>query len=43
MVLSIIVLAFVTAERLLELVLARHNTHRLLARGAVEHSARHYP
>jgi methyltransferase len=37
------VLVFVTAQRLAELVLARRNTARLLARGAVEHGAGHYP
>lgn len=43
MIWSVALLAFVTLERLGELVLARHNTSRLLARGAVEHSASHYP
>jgi methyltransferase len=38
-----IVLALVTLQRLGELVLARHNTRRLLARGAVEVGANHYP
>jgi methyltransferase len=37
------VLVFVTVQRLAELVLARRNTARLLARGAVEHGAGHYP
>lgn len=41
--LAIAILAFVTAERLLELVIARHNTKRLLAEGAGEHGAGHYP
>jgi methyltransferase len=36
-------LAFVTAQRLGELVLARRHTAALLARGGVEHGARHYP
>ena len=36
-------LAFVTLQRLVELVIARRNTRRLLARGAVEHGAGHYP
>jgi len=40
---AIAILAFVTAERLLELVLARTNTRRLLANGAHEHGASHYP
>lgn len=43
MTLSIIVLALVTVQRLGELVLARRNTARLLARGAVEVGAGHYP
>tara|TARA_R110002020_G_scaffold7619_11_gene31876 strand:+ start:876 stop:1373 length:498 start_codon:yes stop_codon:yes gene_type:complete len=43
MIWSVALLAFVTLERLGELVLARHNTSRLLARGAVEHGANHYP
>ncbi|MDR3527921.1 MAG: isoprenylcysteine carboxylmethyltransferase family protein, partial [Rhizomicrobium sp.] len=40
---AIVVLGLVTAERLAELVLARHNTARLLKRGAVEFAAGHYP
>ncbi|HEY5289678.1 MAG TPA: isoprenylcysteine carboxylmethyltransferase family protein [Caulobacteraceae bacterium] len=36
-------LGLVTAQRLGELVLARRNTRRLLARGAVETGAGHYP
>lgn len=36
-------LAFVTLQRLVELAIARRNTARLVARGAVEHGARHYP
>ncbi|MBC7667087.1 isoprenylcysteine carboxyl methyltransferase family protein [Caulobacter sp. DWR2-3-1b2] len=43
MTLSIIVLGLVTVQRLGELVLANHNTRRLLARGAVETGAEHYP
>lgn len=43
MTLSIVILALVTLQRLGELVLARHNTRRLLARGAVEAGAGHYP
>ncbi len=38
-----IILALVTLQRLGELVLARYNTGRLLARGAIEVGARHYP
>jgi methyltransferase len=41
--LSIAVLALVTLQRLGELVLARRNTARLLAAGAVEHGLGHYP
>lgn len=41
--LAVAVLAFVTLQRLGELVLARRNTAWLLARGAVEHSPGHYP
>ena len=40
---AVAILAFVTLERLGELALARHNTQRLLAKGASEHGARHYP
>ena len=43
MIYSIAVLAFVTAERVAELFLARHNTARLLARGAREYAPTHYP
>jgi methyltransferase len=39
----IVVLAAVTAERVAELQLARRNTARLMAHGAVEHSPGHYP
>ena len=39
----IAILAFVTAERLAELWIARRNTRRLLAQGAREHGASHYP
>ena len=38
-----IAVALVAAERLAELTIARRNTRRLLAAGAVEHGARHYP
>ncbi|ANK81441.1 MAG: hypothetical protein TEF_11990 [Rhizobiales bacterium NRL2] len=37
------VIAFLIAQRFAELWLARRNTGRLLAAGAVEHGARHYP
>ncbi len=43
MILSVVVLALVTLQRGGELVLARRNTRRLLAKGAVEVGARHYP
>lgn len=43
MTLSIIVLGLVTVQRLGELVLANHNTRRLMARGGVETGAGHYP
>ena len=38
-----IILALVTLQRLGELVLARRNTRELMARGAVEIGASHYP
>jgi methyltransferase len=38
-----IILLLVTLQRLGELVLAQHNTRRLLARGAIEVGATHYP
>jgi len=41
--LASIILALVTLQRLGELVLARHNTRALLARGGIEVGARHYP
>ena len=43
MTLAIAILAFVTLERLGELWLSRRNTRRLLARGAHEAGAAHYP
>ena len=36
-------IAFLILQRLAELFIARRNTARLLARGAVEHGASHYP
>lgn len=39
----IAILAFVTAERLAELLIARLNTARLLKQGAREHGSGHYP
>jgi methyltransferase len=41
--LATIILALVTLQRLGELVLASHNTERLLRRGAIEVGAEHYP
>lgn len=43
MTLSVLILGFVTLQRLAELGLAERNTRRLLARGAVESGAEHYP
>jgi methyltransferase len=43
MIASVVVLGLVTAQRLSELVIARRNTRRLMARGAVEVGASHYP
>jgi methyltransferase len=40
---AVLVLAYVTIERLFELWLANRNTTRLLAEGAVEHGALQYP
>ena len=40
---AILLLSFVTLERLAELWLARRNTAALLASGAVEHAPGHYP
>ncbi len=38
-----LLLAYVVMERLLELAIARRNTRRLMAEGAQEHGADHYP
>jgi methyltransferase len=43
MILSIVILGLVTAQRLGELLLARRNTRRLLAAGGIERGADHYP
>jgi methyltransferase len=43
MILSIVVLALVSLQRLGELWLAQRNTRRLLARGGVEIAPEHYP
>jgi methyltransferase len=40
---AVAILAFVTVQRLAELAIARRNTRRLLARGAYEAGAGHYP
>ena len=43
MILNIVILALVTLQRLGELLLAKRNTRRLLAQGAREFGAAHYP
>jgi methyltransferase len=43
LILNIVILALVTLERIAELWLANRNTRRLLAQGAREHGAGHYP
>ena len=43
MTFAAIILTLVTMQRLSELVIARRNAERLLARGAIEVGARHYP
>ena len=43
MTLAVLILALVTLQRLGELWLSHRNTRRLLAKGAVEHGAGHYP
>lgn len=43
MTLTVLVLAFVTLQRLGELFLSRRNTLRLLERGAIEVAPEHYP
>ena len=43
MILSVVILALVTLQRLGELWLSNRNTRRLLAKGALEHSPGHYP
>ena len=43
MTLAAIILTLVTLQRLGELVIARRNTERLRARGAIEFDAEHYP
>lgn len=43
MILNILILALVTLQRLGELWLAKRNTRRLMAQGAREHGAGHYP
>jgi methyltransferase len=40
---AVCLLGFVTAERVAEMILARHNTKRLLKRGAREVAPAHYP
>lgn len=43
MILALIIIALVAAQRLIELVHARRNTQALLARGATEVAGGHYP
>ena len=43
MMLPYVIMALVTLQRLSELVIARRNTTRLLAQGAIEYGAGHYP
>jgi methyltransferase len=43
MTLALVVLAFVTLQRLGELIVSRRNTARLLSRGAIEVAPGHYP
>ena len=43
MILNIVILALVTLQRLGELWLAKRNTRRLMAQGAREYGAAHYP
>src|SRR5262245_60500451 len=38
-----LLVGFITVQRLCELVLAHHNTRRLLAAGGVEYGRGHYP
>ena len=40
---TVAILAFVTLQRLAELILSQRNTKKLLADGAREHGASHYP
>jgi len=40
---AVLMLAFIIVQRLSELVVAKRNTAALVARGAVEHGAEHYP
>jgi methyltransferase len=40
---NVVILAWVTLQRAAELALSRHNTNRLIAQGAREHSPGHYP
>jgi methyltransferase len=43
MIVAAVILGLVTLQRLIELVLSRRNTNRLLVRGAYEVAAGHYP
>jgi methyltransferase len=43
MLLALAIIAFVALERLIEVLISLRNTRVLMARGAVEHGASHYP
>lgn len=43
MLLALAIVAFVALERVVEVLISQRNTRALMARGAVEHGAGHYP
>jgi methyltransferase len=43
MLLALAIIAFVALERMIEVLISLRNTRALVARGAVEHGASHYP
>jgi len=43
MLLALAIIAFVALERVIEVLISLRNTRALMARGAVEHGASHYP
>ena len=43
MIAALAIVAFVALERLAELAISLRNTRALMARGAIEHGAKHYP